>query len=180
MISSKYIRMNFSRYFLNTWFIKRWKVAGALQSPKGILFHSNSLQGVIKAVTSCDFGSISTCQYPLAKSSKVNHPAPPKLANISVWHGIEYWFFLMTLLVFLKSKHIRQLPSFLPTITIGVAQRLIDSLMMPFSSNSSSSFFSQFRSLWSIGRHPCAIGVELSRCIVCWMMLILANSFISV
>ncbi len=164
---SKYTRTNFLRYFLNTWFIKHWKVAGALQSPKGILFHSNSPQGVMKAVTSFNFDSISTCQYPLAKSSKVNHPAPLKLANISVWRGIEYWFFLVTSLVFLKSKHIRQLPSFLPTITIGMAQGLIDSLMMPFSSNSSSSFLSQFRSLWSIRRHPCAIRVEFKRCMVC-------------
>src|SRR6266540_5878313 len=147
MISSKYTRTNFPRYFLNTSFINRWKVAGALQRPKGILFHSNSPQGVMKAVISFDFGSISTCQYPLAKSSEVNHPAPLKLANISVCQGIGYWFFLVTSLVFLKSRHIRQLPSFLPTITIGVAQRLIDSLMMPFSSNSSSSFLSQFQSL---------------------------------
>src|SRR6266542_655643 len=180
MILSKYTRMNFLRYFLNIWFINRWKVAGVLQSPKGILFHSNSPQGVIKTVTSLDFGSISTCQYPLAKSSEVNHPAPPKLANISVCRGIRYWFFLVTSLVFLKSRHIRQLPSFFPTITIEVAQGLIDSLMMPFSSKSSSSFLSQFLSLRSIGRHPCAIGVELSRCMVCWMMLVLANSFISV
>src|SRR6266540_5350661 len=180
MISSKYTRTNFLRYFLNTWFINRWKVAGTLQSLKGILFYSNSPQGVMKAVTSFDFSSISTCQYPLAKSSEVNHPAPPKLANISVWHGIRYWFFLVTSLIFLKSKHIRQLPSFLPMITIGVAQGLINFLMMPFSSNSSSSFLSQFWSLWSIGRHPCAIGVELSRCMVCWIILVLANSFTSV
>src|SRR6266542_2958058 len=151
MISSKYTRMNFPRYFLNTWFIKRWKVAEALQRPKGILFHSNSPQGVMKAVTSRDFSFISICQYPLAKSNEVNHPAPLKLANISVCRGIGYWFFLVTSLVFLKSKHIRQLSSFLPTITIGIAQGLIDSLMMPFSSNSSSSFLSQFRSLWFIG-----------------------------
>ena len=136
--------MNFLKYFLNTWFIKRWKVAGALQRPKGILFHSNSPQGVIKAVTSLDFSSISTCQYPLAKSSEVNHPAPLKLANISVCRGIGYWFFLVTSLVFLKSKHICQLPSFLSTITIGVAQGLINSLIIPFSSSSSSSFLSQF------------------------------------
>src|SRR6266540_7426654 len=89
-ISSKYTRTNFPRYFLSIWFISRWKVAGALQRPKGILFYSNSPQGVMKAVTSLDFGSISTCQYPLAKSSEVNHPAPPKLANISVCRGIEY------------------------------------------------------------------------------------------
>ena len=76
--------MNFLRYFLNTWFISHWKVAGMLQRLKGILFHSNSPQGVMKAVTSLDFGSISTCQYPLAKFSEVNHPTPLKLANISV------------------------------------------------------------------------------------------------
>ena len=180
MISFKYTRTNFLRYFLSTWFINRWKVAEALQSPKGILFHSNSPQGVMKAVTSLDFGSISTCQYPLAKSSEVNHPAPPKLANISVCQGIGYWFFLVTSFVFLKSRHIHRLPSFFPTITIGVAQGLIDSLMMPFSSNSSSSFLSQFQSLWSIGRHPWAIGVVLSKYMVCWMMLVLANSFTSV
>src|SRR6266540_7483120 len=167
MISFKYTRMNFPRYFLNTWFISRWKVAGALQRLKGILFHSNSSQGVMKAVTSLDLGSISTCQYPLAKSNEVNHPAPLKLANIFVCRGIGYWFFLVTSLVFLKSRHIRRLPSFLPMITIGVAQGLIDSLMMPFSNNLSSSFLSQFRSLWSIGRHTCAIRVKLSRCIVC-------------
>src|SRR6266542_3530923 len=172
MILSKYTRMNFLRYFLNIWFINRWKVAGALQSPKGILFHSNSPQGVIKAVTSLDFNSISTSQYPLAKSSAVNHPDPQKLANISVCRGMGYWFFLVISLVFLKSKHIRQLPSFLPTITIGMAQGLIDSLIMPFSSNSSSFFLSQFRSLWSIGRYPCAIRVEFSRCMVCWIMLV--------
>src|SRR6266545_1535420 len=134
----------------------------------------------MKAVTSLDFGSISTCQYPLAKSSEVNHPAPPKLANISVCRGIGYWFFLVTSLVLLKSKHIRRLLSFLPTITIGVAQGLIDSLMIPFFNSSSSSSLSHFRSLWSIGRHPCVIGVELSRCMVCWMMLVLASSFTSV
>src|SRR6266542_2086328 len=144
---SKYTRTNFPRYFLNTSFINRWKVAGALQRPKGILFPSNSSQGVMKAVTSLDFGFISTCQYPLAKSSEVNHPAPPKLANISVCQGIGYWFFLVTSLVFLKSRHILRLPSFLLTITIGVAQGLIDSLMMPFSSNLSSSFLSQFQFL---------------------------------
>ena len=132
----------------------------------------------MKTVTSCDLGSISTCQYPLAKSSEVNHPAPPKLTNISVYRGIGYWFFLMTSLVFLKSKHIRQLPSFLLTITIGVAQGLIDSLIIPFSNNSSSFFLSQFRSLWSIGWHPYAIGVKLSKCMVCWIILVLANSFI--
>src|SRR6266540_2744154 len=146
-MSSKYTKTNFPRYFLNTWFIKRWKVAGVLQRPKGILFHLNSPQGVIKAVTSLDFGFISTCQYPLAKSSEVNHPAPPKLANISVCQGIGYWFFLVTSFVFLKSRHIHRLPSFFPTITIGVAQGLIDSLMMTFSRNSSSSFLSQFLSL---------------------------------
>ena len=166
-MSSKYTRMNFPRYFLNTWFIRYWKVAGMLQRPNGILLHLNSSQGVMKAVTSCDLRSISTCQYSLAKFSEVNHLAPLKLANISVWRGIGYWFFLMTPLVFLKSKHIHQLPSFFPTITIGVAQELIDSLMIPFFSNSSSSFLSQFRFLWSIGRHLCTIGVELSRCIVC-------------
>ena len=147
MMLSKYIRTNFPRYFLNTWFINHWKVAGALQRPKGILFHSNSPQEVIKAVTSLDFSSISTCQYPLAKFSKVNYPASLKLANISVCQGIGYWFFLVTSLIFLKSRYIRRLSSFLPTITMGVAQRLIDSLMMPFSSNSSSSFLSQFQFL---------------------------------
>src|SRR6266498_5095566 len=167
MISFRYTKMNFPRYFLNTWFIRHWKVAGTLQSLKGILFYSNSSHRVIKAVTSRNLGSISTCQYPLAKSSEVNHPAPPKLANISVCRDIGYWFFLVTLLVFLKSKHIRRLPSFLLTITIEIAQGLIDFLIMPFSNNSSSSFLSQFRSLWSIGRHPCVIGVELSRCMVC-------------
>ncbi len=147
MISSKYIRMNFLRYFLNTWFIKHWKVAGALQRPKGILFYSNSPQGVIKAITSLDFSSISTCQYPLAKSSEINYLASPKLANISVYRGIGYWFFLVTSFVFLKSKHIHQLPSFLSMITIGVTQGLIDSLMIPFSNSSLSSFLSQFWSL---------------------------------
>src|SRR6266540_2072795 len=147
---------------------------------QSILFHSNSPQGVIKAITSLDLSSISTCQYPLARSNEVNHPTLPKLANISVCHGIGYWFFLIISLVFLKSKHICRLPSFFPTITIGVAQGLIDSLMMSFSSNSSSSFLSQFQSLWSIGRHPCAIGIEFKRCMVCWIMLVLANSFTSI
>jgi len=59
-------------------------VAEALQRPKGILFYSNNPQGIMKAITSFDFESISTYQYLLAKSSEVNHPASPKLANISV------------------------------------------------------------------------------------------------
>ena len=88
MISFKYTRTNFLRYFLSTWFISRWKVAEILQSPKGILFHSNNSQEVIKAITFLDLGSIFTCQYPLAKSNEINHPAPPKLANISVWCGM--------------------------------------------------------------------------------------------
>src|SRR6266542_1981903 len=55
------------------WFIRRWNVAGALHSPKGITFHSNNPHGVIKAVFSLSFSSIPTCQYPLVRSSEVNH-----------------------------------------------------------------------------------------------------------
>src|SRR6266498_234445 len=91
--------MNFLRYFLNTWFIRHWKIAGVLQSPKGILFHSNSPQGVIKAVTSRNLGSISTCQYLLAKSSKVNYPAPLKLANISVSPSITHLLYTALYLI---------------------------------------------------------------------------------
>jgi len=65
-------------------------VAGALHKPNGILFHLNNPQEVIKTIISLDLGSISTCQYLLAKSNEVNHPAPPKLTNISIWHGIGY------------------------------------------------------------------------------------------
>jgi len=131
---------------VSTWFMRHWKMAGALQKPKGILFYSNSPHSIIKAIIFLDLKSISTCQYPLAKSSKVNYPTLLKLANISVYHGIRYWFFFMTLLIFLKLKHIHQLISFLSTVTIGIVQELIDFLIMPFLSSLSNFFLSQFLS----------------------------------
>src|SRR6266511_2411636 len=69
------------------WFIRHWNVAGALHSPKGITFHSNNPQGVIKAVFSLSLSFMPTYQYPLARSSEVNHWAPWKLTNISVCLG---------------------------------------------------------------------------------------------
>src|SRR4051794_15649136 len=47
--SSRYTITDFPIKSLSTSFIILWKVAGALQSPNGILVHSHSPSGVMKA-----------------------------------------------------------------------------------------------------------------------------------
>ncbi|KRZ56347.1 hypothetical protein T02_12151 [Trichinella nativa] len=59
-------------------------VAGALNSPKGLTLNWYKPYGVVKAVFSQYRVSISSCQYPLARSSVENHCAPVKASNVSL------------------------------------------------------------------------------------------------
>ena len=67
----------------NTCSIKRSKMAGALHKPKGITRNCHRPLPAEKAVFPFDSSSISTCQYPLIRSSEENHLAPARASNVS-------------------------------------------------------------------------------------------------
>ena len=57
-------------------------VAGAFTSPKGVTLNSWSPPCVTKAVFSRSAASISTCQYPLARSRLQKNLAPPRVLRL--------------------------------------------------------------------------------------------------
>jgi hypothetical protein len=61
LISSMYTTTNCHNMSLRTVSISLWKVAGALQRPKGIMVNSYVPKRVIKVDFSLSFGSSSTC-----------------------------------------------------------------------------------------------------------------------
>jgi len=61
MITS-YTKQIFDKNLLKTLFIKRSKVAGALQKPKGVTVNCQSLFPMEKAIFSLSYGRILTCQ----------------------------------------------------------------------------------------------------------------------
>jgi hypothetical protein len=61
----------------------RWKVAGALHKPKGILLKICTPQCVTNAVLSLSRSSIGICQYPLLQSNVENMVASPRLSKHS-------------------------------------------------------------------------------------------------
>jgi len=70
--------------------MSRWKVAGALVSPKGITLNSYKPSFVINAVFFLSFGFTSTCQYPQVKSSVEKYLAFPKVSSKSSILGNGY------------------------------------------------------------------------------------------
>lgn len=60
--------------------IRRWNVAEALQSPNGMTLNSNRPSGVQNAFFCQSFSLISTCRYPLVRSTVLNQWEPS-----SVW-----------------------------------------------------------------------------------------------
>ncbi|KRX51499.1 hypothetical protein T09_8887 [Trichinella sp. T9] len=58
---------------LNAFSISRWKVAGALHRPNDMTLNWKRPIGVEKAVFSRSGSATSTCQYPEARSSVLNH-----------------------------------------------------------------------------------------------------------
>ena len=65
--------------------IKRWKLAGALVSPKGITRNSNSPCCVVNAVFSCESGCMRICQNPEARSVDEKYAAPQS----QFWTGLR-------------------------------------------------------------------------------------------
>ena len=85
------------------------------------------------------FGSMGTCQYPLARSSVENHREPRRESIVSSMRGKGYESLMVRRLTNLKSTQRRNEPSFLVTSTTGDAQALFEDSMTPILNKRSSS-----------------------------------------
>ena len=112
-----YVRFNSPSVFC----IKRWKVAGALQSPKGIRRNSYTPRlPTVKAVYWRDSSFIFTCQKPLFKLTQEKCLAPTIASIDSCILGRGYESFLVLSLSFLKSIQKCSVPSFFQTSTTAL------------------------------------------------------------
>ena len=113
-----------------TEFIIRWKVGGALQSPKGIQRYSNNFPRARKAVFWMSLGSIGISWNPANRSILLKYLAFYSWSRRSSIWGKGYASFSVTVLSFLKSTTSLH-PSFFGTISIGLAQGLLEGKMTP-------------------------------------------------
>ncbi|GBN82001.1 hypothetical protein AVEN_143988-1 [Araneus ventricosus] len=81
IMSSRYTKQASDDSPRNTVSISLSNVPGALQNPEGITLNCQSPCPLVKAVFSPSSGRISICQYPLFKSSVVNHCLPFKASR---------------------------------------------------------------------------------------------------
>ena len=112
--------------------ISHWKVAGALQSLKGIWLHSkNAKLPTVKALYCLDIFSIFICQNPDLRSRQEKWPAPTRLSNASciLGRGKESFF----VWAFKQWKLIQKCksPSFFHTNTTALHHALWLVLMAP-------------------------------------------------
>ena len=113
--------------------MRREKVAGALQRPKGTWLNSNSWPLLVRnAVFSLSRSWIGTCQYPLLRSRVENQRAPWRASRRSSMRGMGCVSFIVAALSCLKSTQNCRLPSFFLTMTTGEAQGLLQGRMTPF------------------------------------------------
>ena len=118
--------------------ISHWKVAGTLQSLKGILSHSkNPRLPTVKAVYCFDTSSILICQNPDFRSRQEKWPASTKLSSTSCIRGNGKESFFVQAFKHQKSIQKCKPPSFFLTSTTVLHQALWLVLMAP---NSSISF----------------------------------------
>uniref|UniRef100_A0A0X3Q0F8 Transposon Ty3-G Gag-Pol polyprotein n=1 Tax=Schistocephalus solidus TaxID=70667 RepID=A0A0X3Q0F8_SCHSO len=87
IILSKYTRHLYGIRERSTRNMRRWKVAAALQSPKGRVWNSNNPSSTGKAVLWRSLGWILNCQYPSLRSSVEHQAALPSAPRVSSKHG---------------------------------------------------------------------------------------------
>ena len=103
--------------------MRREKVAGMLQRPKGAWLNSKSWPPLVrKAIFSLSRSWIGTCQYPLLRSRVENQRAPSKASRRSSMRGRGCASLMVAALSCRKSTQKRRLPSFFLTITTGEAK----------------------------------------------------------
>ena len=78
----------------------RWKVAGALVSPKAQTLNLNKPSSVIKEVLSLSSSDIGICQYPAFKSRLEKYLFPFKVASASSIRGKAFESFTVNSLNF--------------------------------------------------------------------------------
>ena len=116
-----YVRFISPRQFC----MQRWKVAGALHSPKGIRLHSkNPKFPAENAVYFFDSSSISICQNPDLRSRIEKYPAPTNRSRASLIRGSGCESLTVHSLSLRKSIQKRKPPSFFRTNTIALFQGL--------------------------------------------------------
>ena len=109
--------------------MRREKVAGALQRPKGTWLNSKSWPLLVqKAVFSLSRSWIGTCQYPLLRSRVENQRAPCKASRRSSMRERGCASLMVAALSCRKSMQKRRLPSFFLTITTGEVQGLLPTI----------------------------------------------------
>ena len=112
--------------------MRREKVAGALQRPKGTWLNSKSWPPLVqKAVFSLSRSWIGTCQYPLLRSRLENQRAPCKASRMSSMQGRGCASLMVAALSCQKYMQKHRLPSCFLTITVGEAQGLLDGRITP-------------------------------------------------
>ena len=102
--------------------ISRWNISEALQIPNGSRRKQYLPWGVMNVVSLALCVSSGSCQYPLAASSFENMTEPDNFGNISSIVGNMYLSRFMFLFRSFRSTHMRILPFFFITITIGAHQ----------------------------------------------------------
>ncbi|KRZ79543.1 hypothetical protein T10_1688 [Trichinella papuae] len=85
-MSTRYTKQPLNVKPLSGFPISRWKVAGAWHRPNGMTLKWKRPIGV-EAVFSRSGSATSTCQYPEARSSVLNHWDPASASNVSSMRG---------------------------------------------------------------------------------------------
>ena len=110
--------------------MRREKVAGALQRPKGTWLNSYSCPPLVRnAVFALSLSVMGTCQYPLLRSRVENHRAPWRASRRSSILGNGWASLTIAAFNCRKSTQKRRLPSFFLIMTTGEAHGLLDGQM---------------------------------------------------
>ena len=124
------------------------------------------------AVFSRSSGANSTCQYPVAMSSVVNHLALARVSSESSIRGRGMAKPFVTLFTALRSTQNRKVPSFLRTKTTGEHHGLSLSSMMPSCNIFSFCFSTWSRTFTGTRRGRCFIGMASPVSILCLAKLV--------
>ena len=136
--------MRFPYFFVtlvSAWAIIRWKVAGALHNPNGILFHWHNPSSHAKPVFSRSCFRSGTCQNAEPKSNVMKNFASPSFDRLSSMRRIGYASFIVTDCVQITEITTKpELPPLFLAMTTPQAHGDFDGSIMSYSINISISF----------------------------------------
>ena len=122
------------------------------------------------------FGSMGTCQYPLARSSVENHREPRRESIVSSMYGKGYESLTVRRLTNLKSTQRHNEPSFFVTSTTGDAHALFEGSMTPSFSRRSSSHFRACRFARANRLGPSFTRSADTMVMLCWSVFVIDRS----